>query len=198
MSSLSTSLAQLTALTARLQEQKASQPSPLLVRSTDSPGPEPSVRVLTDDGERLRPTASFDPTPAKVRDLSVTIDGVVAGRLQTDVAYAECREAAELEPWSVLEESRPRTPIEAMVLRSMALAAAQQRQLLDLSARVTFPKAKIRYAELALRAAREITRAATVVHELRRPPAVRVAPGAQANVVGGDQFINRGEGRDGG
>lgn len=138
----------------------------------------PPAGAQLDGGERLLAPSSFNASPARIRELSVTVDGVVAGRLQPEIAIGECHEAVQVEPRAILNESRPRTPVEELVLRSMTLAAAQQRHLLDLSARVPSPKVKIRYAELALCAVREVIRVAAVVNELRRPPTIRVGPGA--------------------
>lgn len=159
----------------------------------ESAGPgDKQVELKVKDG-RFQPPNPNGLTPALTVDLGLIVDGVVSQRLQKDLAHGLPADAAMHEPRQIHDAAAPSNPVEAMVLRSMVLASAQQRQLLDLSARAKMMPDSQRYAALALKAAREVSRSAAVWDALRKPPRVHIGNGAQANIVGGDQVINSGE-----
>ena len=116
-------------------------------------------------------------SPAEVQDFVAVLDGIAAHEAGKCVATGEDVEISLLEHWSLIQEAQPRTPVEGYVLRAMAMAAAQQRQLVALSGRTQDPDAQRRYAELGLRAGREVCRAAETWRKLRQPGAVIVATG---------------------
>lgn len=144
------------------------------------------------DRTRINPSTTHGLTPRMVADLALVGDGLVLARLAESVASGLLPVAAEIEPRAVVDTANPRSPVEEMVLRSMVLAAGQQRHLLHLAAEARAPEVRMRYADLALRASREVARGAAAWNALRRPPSVVVESGAQANVVGGDQVIHQG------
>ena len=168
----------------------------MLASATSGEGPPPKGAVV-EHPDGLEIGSSFQATPRKLRDFGALVDGAIAHGLHKRFLEGKELEATELETRDLLDQVQPANPVETTVLRSMQLASAQQRQLLDLSARSRDPKQVARFGELALRAAREVGRSASVWREICRPDPSRihVESGGQANVVGGDQFIHRsGEG----
>jgi len=159
------------------------------------PGHEAEQFLLKEDAKgQIRRHSDHGLTETRAADVDLATDGVVTQRLTRRVAGGAAANAAGERPPIAHQDAAPRSPVEWMVLRSMVLASAQQRQLLSVSASATHHGHCQRYANLGLRAAREVARAATVWSTLRKPPAVTLGPGAQANVVGGSQNIDQGPG----
>ena len=179
----------------RLPERSAS------MEEFDEPhaGPASDTAVVYAHRDRVHPHNPKRLSPTQVADFATILDGLAAGVASSLVAHGHAQEVSELEPWAVLEAARPNSPVEAAVLRAMVLAGAQQRQLIALSGKCPpGSEAARRYAELALRAGREVVRAAEVWRKLHEPAPVHVGPGGQANVVGGDQHVYRSNNKNGG
>ena len=100
------------------------------------PDSDPGTVLAKRRGDRVVPQNRHNLSPLEVRDMATVLDGAAAGTAMKPVIGGEGEDLAALEPWALLESAGEVSPVEALVLRSMGMASAQQRQLLDARLRV--------------------------------------------------------------